>query len=179
MPESERGERHELIEGEFLVTPAPVWKHQRIIGKLFRIMDDHAESMRLGWVNHDVGVYLDERTYVVPDLVFVSCERRGIIGEANVEGAPDLVCEIHSPSTRSRDQVTKRALYARIGVREYWQPDPVTQTVSVLALEPGGHVEIPLNDDGTIMPRVRPDLQLTRAQVFEDMDTGPRDVPAG
>ena len=77
---------------------------------------------------------------MVPDLVFVAREHQDILGEANIEGSPDLVVEIVSPSTRRNDLLTKRALYARIGVCEYWLVEPVTQTVTVLALEAGRYI---------------------------------------
>ncbi len=60
-----------------------------------------------------------------PDLLFVSDERWGIVGEKGLQGAPDLVVEILSPSTAHRDRGIKLDLYARSGVREYWIADPV------------------------------------------------------
>lgn len=77
-------------------------------------------ATRLGRVRDNSGIRLGERTYVIPDVVYVSRDRLSIIGEDNIEDAPDMVCEILSPSTRRQDLLTKRALYARIGVREYW-----------------------------------------------------------
>ena len=69
-----------------------------------------------------------------PDLMFVSNERAEIVTEANIQGAPDLVVEILSPSTAGYDQGYKRALYARHEVREYWLIDSVAETVEVLVL---------------------------------------------
>ena len=68
---------------------------------------------------------------VQPDILFVSNERRGIIGEKQVLGAPDLVVEILSPSTAHRDRGVKLDLYARRGVREYWIVDPDEDVVDV------------------------------------------------
>ena len=59
-----------------------------------------------------------------PDIIFVSKENAGIITDANIQGAPDLVVEIISPSSTGRDWVVKRDLYARHGVKEYWLIDP-------------------------------------------------------
>ena len=68
---------------------------------------------------------------VQPDILFVSSERRGIIGENAVLGAPDLVVEILSPSTAHRDRGIKLDLYGQRGVREYWIVDPVEDVVDV------------------------------------------------
>jgi Uma2 family endonuclease len=77
-------------------------------------------------------VILSDENIVQPDILFVSNERLGIIGEANISGAPDLVIEILSPSTRNKDLEIKRKIYAGFGVREYWIVDPVAETVDVL-----------------------------------------------
>jgi len=55
-----------------------------------------------------------------------------------VQGAPDLVVEILSPSTAGRDRVAKRTLYGKYGVREYWIVDPVGSTIEVLTLGANG-----------------------------------------
>ena len=55
-----------------------------------------------------------------------------------MQGAPDLVVEILSPSTAGRDRTLKRSLYARHGVGEYWLVDPDDETVTVMALGEGG-----------------------------------------
>ena len=73
----------------------------------------------------------DDEDIAQPDLVFISNERVGIIGEKNVQGAPDLVVEILSDSTRRTDEIVKRGLYERFGVREYWLIDPKRRTVLV------------------------------------------------
>ncbi|WP_420635196.1 Uma2 family endonuclease [Candidatus Palauibacter sp.] len=68
---------------------------------------------------------------VTPDLMFVSDERRGIITEVWLVGAPDLVIEITSPLTEIRDRGVKLQLYERQGVREYWIVDPDANAVDV------------------------------------------------
>ena len=82
-------------------------------------------------------VVLSDTDTVRPDLLFVSKERLRIITEDNVQGAPDLVVEIRSPSTARQDWTVKRELYARHGVMEYWLVDPEAATVAVLLLDEG------------------------------------------
>ncbi|MCA9876842.1 MAG: Uma2 family endonuclease [Thermomicrobiales bacterium] len=98
-----------------------------------------------------------------------------MIGAADLVAAPDLVCEIFSLSTRRRDLVTKRALYTRIGVRENWLVDPDARSVTGLALEAGGYVELPPDATRAVSSRVLPDLRFTLSDIFEDADIAPGD----
>jgi Uma2 family endonuclease len=79
-------------------------------------------------------VVLSDTEVVQPDLLFVSQERSHIITHANIQGAPDLVVEILSPSTANRDWTYKRELYARHGVKELWIVDPDAGIVWVMLL---------------------------------------------
>ena len=74
---------------------------------------------------------------VQPDLMFISSEREHIRTPANIQGAPDLVVEILSPSSARRDWRDKRDLYARHGVKEYWIVDPANRLVYVMRLRDG------------------------------------------
>ena len=78
-------------------------------------------------------VILSNQDVAQPDILFVSNSRSGIVTEANIQGAPDLVVEILSPGTATYDRGYKQALYSRHGVREYWLVDPDADTVEVLA----------------------------------------------
>ena len=77
-------------------------------------------------------VVLSNTDVVQPDLLFVSNERVHILTPANIQGAPDMVVEILSPSTAERDRTFKRTLYAMHGVNEYWMVDPDEKTITVL-----------------------------------------------
>jgi Uma2 family endonuclease len=76
---------------------------------------------------------------VVPDIVFVSRERLGMVTERAVEGAPDLIVEALSPGTERKDRVEKSRLYARHGVRHYWLADPAFQILQAFELGEGGY----------------------------------------
>ena len=127
------GNRYELIGGRLYMTPAPVLRHQRISKRLemalMSILEDagHGELFRAPCLVEFPGT--GDR--VQPDILFVSNERRGIVGEKSVQGPPDLVVEILSPSTAHRDRGVKLDLYARCGVREYWIVDPEEDVVDV------------------------------------------------
>ncbi len=126
-------ERYELLGGDLVMTPAPGMAHQRVLVNLTILL---GLSVRRTGVGHvyiaPFDVVLSDTNVVQPDLLFVSNERAHIITEANVQGAPDLVIEILSPSTADRDLTVKRALYAKHGVQEYWIVDIDARTVTVL-----------------------------------------------
>ncbi len=127
------GNRYEAIEGDIYMTPAPSILHHRLTRALYEALKPllhKPECGELFWA--PVGVEFPATGEgVQPDLMFVSDERRGIIGEAGIVGPPDLVVEILSPSTASRDRSIKLRLYERQGVREYWIVDPAEGAVDV------------------------------------------------
>ena len=127
-------ERWELLDGELVMAPSPTTIHQRVSRTLVRIVEDFVIQTQLGEVlNAPLDVVLSNTNVVQPDLLFVSTERQHIVTDTNIQGAPDLVVEILSPSTTSRDWRIKMDLYAQHGVREYWIVDPDGQRVWVMA----------------------------------------------
>jgi Uma2 family endonuclease len=128
------GVRREIIDGEAFVTPAPVIRHQRLVGFLFNALYNHVEAHGGGLTFvSPVDVRLSEHDVVEPDIVFVADDRLGIIQEKYILGSPSLLIEVVSdPRT---DRVRKRDLYARAGVPEYWVVDPDADRVEVYRLE--------------------------------------------
>jgi Uma2 family endonuclease len=123
MPED--GKRHELIDGDLFVTPAPATFHQTVSRRLQHALMTALEDKGLASVfDAPVDVIFDDTNVVEPDLVIVGASRKHIITERALEGVPDVVVEILSPSTRERDQHWKARLYERFGVPEYWIVDP-------------------------------------------------------
>ena len=128
----EDGKRHELIAGDHYVTPAPLTKHQRIVAALHRIIGPFVHECALGTVLcAPVDVLLSQVDVVQPDFLFISTARSSIITERHIQGAPDLVVEILSDSTRNNDEGIKHTLYERAQVQEYWIIDPRSETVKV------------------------------------------------
>lgn len=124
--------RYELIEGELIMTPSPVPYHQRIVMNIGFRLDEFIKKHSLGKLFlAPCDVYLDDENVLQPDILFVSKDREGIIGEKNIQGAPDLVVEVLSEGTTYRDLVKKKKLYARFGVKEYWIVDPWEKTVEI------------------------------------------------
>jgi len=128
--------RYELIEGEIFVSAAPNTEHQRKSFRLSRILAEHAEEYDLGEVFiAPYDVVLDESTVLEPDIVFVSKARQSIVTRACIVGAPDLVVEVLSDSSRTIDRFVKRDRYAEFGVPEYWLFDPWEPRIEMLHLE--------------------------------------------
>ena len=94
---------------------------------------------------------LSDTDVVQPDLLFVSNERYGIRTPNNIQGAPDLVVEVQSPSTAQRDWNDKRSLYTQHGVTEYWLINPDAHTVVVLLLNEGEYEVAGLFGEGSTL----------------------------
>lgn len=126
------GFRHEIIGGEEFMTPAPDLDHQTVVGNLFRILAIHARANSLGRVFvAPTDVLLTQHDVVEPDVVFVAQASVSILKEKYIQGPPELVVEVLSPSTASQDRGEKLDLYGRCGVREYWIADLSSRTVEV------------------------------------------------
>ncbi len=134
------GKRYEILDGQLEVTPSPLLRHQTVQLVLATILHRHVAERGLGRIfPAPTDVILAKTTVLVPDLMFVSSARVAILTERAVEGAPDLVVEILSPSTERRDRTAKAALYARFGVPNYWLLDPAERIFEAYALEGEGY----------------------------------------
>ena len=160
--------RYQLLDGEMIVMPSPVTKHQRILIGLFRAMHDIVTAGRLGEVFvAPYDVVLSNHDVAQPDILFVSNARSAIITEANIQGAPDLVVEILSPGTAVYDRGYKQALYGRHGVLEYWLVDPDAETLEVLTLGEQGLAPLATyRRGGMIASPLLDGLALEMDQVF-------------
>ncbi len=133
------GFRYEVLNGELYMTPLPTVSHQNAVTELAARMRNFAREAGIGIVLvSPVGVRLPGRPVPVqPDVVFVRADRREIIGEDYVEGAPDLVVEVLSPSNWLYDRREKQLAYQQARVPEYWIVDCRARTVEVRVLEGG------------------------------------------
>lgn len=114
------GNRYELIDGTLIVTPAPRPQHQRRSTGLFKLLLQHCpDHLEVFAASPDV--YLAEDTVVQPDLIMVDPDR---FDEKGYNGAPLLVVEILSPSTRLYDLNLKKARYEEAGCPSWWVIDP-------------------------------------------------------
>jgi Uma2 family endonuclease len=166
-------ERYELLDGELVMVPSPNVPHQGVVidlGTLFNIFVRGNDLGRVYVAPFDV--VLSDTNVVQPDVMFVSRERLGIITHANIQGAPDLVVEVRSPSTAQRDLTIKRRLYAEHaehGVKEYWMVDPEARTVTVLLLRNGALEEVGIYRKGqTLSSPTLEGFTLNLDEIFRD-----------
>ena len=161
------GKRYEILEGALVVSPSPRPKHQRIVLNCVEFLRV-AERRGYGQVYvAPLDVVLDDLNVTEPDVLFVRSERLEIVRESNVQGAPDLIIEVLSPSTRERDRGLKAHLYAQYGVFEYWIADPDTETLSVYRLTPEGFVRSgPYHAGDTVTSPLFADVPLAVTDLF-------------
>ena len=128
------GKQYEVIDGELFMTPAPKPGHQRIVLRLAEELSRFVRENSLGEVFvAPVDVLLDQHTVLEPDVLFISAARVSIVKEDAIEGPPDLVGEVLSPSTFYKDLRKKMTAYSQFGVQEYWIVDPETETIETYA----------------------------------------------
>ena len=164
------GNRYELIEGEIVVSRAPGLTHQSVSGNLFNGIKNFLTENPLGEVWATPGVIFDDFNGVMPDLVFVSAERRKEIAAGErVTGAPELVVEILSQGTvnERRDRVTKLKLYAKFGVKEYWLVNPASRSIDIYRLS-GRTLKLAatLGEDDEIISPLLPGYSCKLASIF-------------
>jgi Uma2 family endonuclease len=136
------GRRYEIIRGVLYVSSAPVPRHQAILRSFVRVFLFFLEENPVGemyFAPIEVILPASLATPVQPDLLFITAERMGIVKDRNIIGAPDLILEVLSPSTRHVDRGPKLDTYAEAGVREYWLADPLARTVEVFVLRDGAY----------------------------------------
>ena len=163
----EDGPRFQLLRGWLVREPSPLEVHQRVLGNLYVLLRRWVDARQLGSVYlAPFDTALSRYDVVQPDLLFVAAEHRARITRRRVEGAPDLVVEILSPSTGKRDRTVKLELYAEAGVREAWLVDPDGQAVDVIALEVPGRPVFRFTGHQSPRSRVLGDLDFAVQEIF-------------
>lgn len=133
MPE---GTYCQLVNDVLIMSPAPTTTHARIQGKFFSILNNYVAQKQTGEVYFaPVDVYLNQKNAFQPDIFYISNERKDIIKENGVYGAPDLVIEILSKGNRKTDLISKKNVYETTGVKEYWVVDHETKWCEGFVLE--------------------------------------------
>jgi Uma2 family endonuclease len=160
--------RYEVIGGKLLLTPSPRTWHQRVSLNLTIALVEHVREHDLGEVlEAPCDVVLSETDVVQPDILFIRKDRLDIIGEKFVSAAPDLLVEILSPGTKTRDRKLKFRLYARFGVRELWIVDAPERSVEVY-VNAGGRFQLGerYSFRETLRSKILPRLRILLASIF-------------
>ena len=167
--------RYELYDGQPVALACPSDSHQRVLTALLLQIGNYLEGKRCNIYPAPFDVRLfqnakdrpeDVSTVVQPDLMVV-CDHNKV-DRHGVHGAPDLVIEILSDSTRRVDRLTKFNLYQRAGVREYWIVDPDAHTVAVHLLQDGQYGSPDFYAANTIIPvSILDDCMVDLSRVFQ------------
>ncbi len=130
---------YEIIGGEKIMSPAPNLDHSDIISRICGCIFNHLMKNRSGYVYTDnADVHFSDGTIFRPDLsVVLKSNEKILAGRKAIFGAPDMVVEVLSYSTRKRDLTIKKDTYEAQGVREYWIVDPWGKKVLVYLLRDG------------------------------------------
>jgi Uma2 family endonuclease len=160
-----------LVRGVPIPSPSPSRKHQAASLRFQLLLVDAVLRPGLGEVyDAPFDVKLREDTVYQPDLLVVLREHADRLRETHVEGAPDLIVEILSPSTAHLDLWQKRYDYAHAGVREYWIADPDTRRVELYVLE-GERLVLAetAQGQGRLRSRLVPELEVDLEALFRDL----------
>jgi len=170
-------ERWELIEGiPYNLAPAPSRRHQEILGSIFNILFSYLKdkACKVYMAPFDVrlpeGKERDEdiKNVVQPDIVIV-CDKEKL-DDRGCKGSPDLIVEIVSPNTASKDYIEKLALYERNKVKEYWIVHPIDNIVMVYKLNESGQYGRPeiYSSEAQVKVGIFPDLTINLKEVFAE-----------
>ena len=120
----------EVIENTLYITPAPNFFHQSVVMDLASDIHVHVKQKKMGkCIPSPIDVYLDSENAFQPDIIFIAENNKGIIIDGKIKGTPDLIIEILSPGSIKHDTITKRKVYERNGVNEYFIVNPSTKAV--------------------------------------------------
>jgi Uma2 family endonuclease len=163
------GYRYEVIDGVLSMSPPPLTRHQRVSMRIIDRLLEFLRTQPLGEIlAAPVGVRLPNQSVPLqPDIVFIRVERLGIINEAYIEGVPDLLMEILSPSNWLYDRREKMQVYQAAGVAEYWIIDPRAVTIEVYVLEQSIYVLAGQYGRGEVAPsRLLPGFAVSVDDIF-------------
>lgn len=176
--ELEEGYFYELINGNIVKKQAPSPQHQIAVSNLLTYMNFHALSKRLGQCcTAPIDVFFDKFNNTQPDILFIRKDRQFIITKDGIEGHPDLIVEVMSPSSVRHDKVTKKALYLTFGVTEYWLVDPIYHTIEIYGLENNEYLlKSSAIEFGEVESLVLEGFKIEIKTIFEGEDTEGEEV---
>lgn len=164
------GNRYELVGGQLeLMSPAPSVLHQLVSFEMQKMIARSCETDYI-IISAPVDVILSSTEVRQPDIVLIYRKRMDILSKRGVEGAPDLVVEILSPSTLKRDKIDKLKTYACFRVPEYWIVEPETGILEQYVLQEERYelVNIFQGDEPVTSPNV-PCISFTMAAIMDNI----------
>jgi len=162
--------QYELLNGLLTRKPSLTIQHQRIVRKIAFSFEKFLEQKPAGEVFFaPLDVVLDEHNAPQPDIFFVSKNKNYILDEEAqvVKGIPDIIIEILSPGSIKKDRITKKKIYERCKVPEFWIVDPSYRSVEIFHLVEG-HYELMdfIEETGIIKSTVLSGFELPLDKIF-------------
>jgi Uma2 family endonuclease len=169
------GAPYQLIGGMLVKSPAPVPYHQGLAGRLHLVFAELEKQGKGKVYFSPIDVYLSDIEAYQPDLIFIDSSRLEIIGEKKIEGPPDIVIEILSPSNAYFDLRHKMDMYEKYGVKEYWIVDPPSKTVELHQNgEEGYELRAKAKMQGGVTSTLYPELSVNVEELFDETSRGDR-----
>ncbi len=165
---TEDGECYEIVQGVLVMSPSPEDIHQDVTGEIFAYLREQIKLKRLGRVLiAPFDVVLSPQNVFQPDVLVVLNEHLERVQRKGVMGAPDLVVEVISPSSKLYDRVNKHTAYEQAGIPEYWLVRPLEQSIELFVLEGGKYHSLGIfKGEQTVPSRIVPQMTTPVAHFF-------------
>ena|SRR5579859_2927364 len=163
------GECYEIVQGVLVMSPSPEDIHQEVTGEIYAYLREQIKLKRLGRVfPSPFDVVLAPQEVYQPDVIVVLNQHLERVQTQGVMGAPDLVVEVISPSSKLYDRVNKHAAYEHAGIPEYWLVHPHHQTIELFVLEGGKYYsQGTFTGEQTMPSRIVPEMTTPVSRFFE------------
>jgi Uma2 family endonuclease len=167
--ELEEGYFYELINGNIVKKQAPSPQHQEAVGQIFKALDNFVRANHLGKAYiAPIDVFFDKYNNTQPDISFVSKDCSFLVTQNGIEGAPDLIVEVISPSSFRIDRKDKMETYLEFGVKEYWLVDPRSKSVEINVLTNDRYIlHTAVSEIGEVESKLLTGFKLDITAIFE------------
>ncbi len=166
--ELEEGYFYELLNGRIVKKQAPSPPHQKAVANLNWLINNFVRERDLGdCYTSPIDVFFDKYNNTQPDILFIKKERLFIVTKDGIQGQPDLIVEVLSPSTYRVDRIAKMKTYCEFGVSEYWIVDPNNKAIEVHFLENNAYVMTSIAvETGEVVSKVLEEFKVDIEKIF-------------
>jgi len=156
----------QLINGELIMSPSPPPRHQIVLSNLNDVIKSYSNKVDGLVLFSPLDLHIDNKNVFQPDLIFLSKSQRRFVTERGVEGPPELLIEVISPSNSYTDRYEKKNAYQKFGVLEYWIVDPANQTLEVYYSSDWMTPQLYLASEGLVTSSVLKELSFNLKDIF-------------
>ena len=157
----------QLINGELVMSPAPSPYHQIVSSNIFDFLRGYSKEFGGLAFYAPVDLLIDKKNVFQPDIFYLSKEKKDFVTDNGIQGPPDLVIEIISPSNSYTDRYDKKDTYQKFGVIEYWIVDPANKTLEIYNGANWNKPSLYLAEEGRVTSTTLVQLQFDLKEVFK------------